>query len=297
MKNIYILSLFLALFVLNTSCDDDGGTSAIPTSNGAMPNYQVKAGSPAFIDVFNVDDLSLQFSVGVGIGEPTSFDLKAIYLAASGDIYGPVTLDENVTTFPKDYSFTSTDIYSAFTELSGPSDFEVGDVLKLFPTFYFADGSSLDILNNQGKENYYAADFNTFPDLNLRLEYPVACSSNLGGTYTVLSSGSSTDSGPTPDENPIVDYPYTVVLTDNGGGNYTISDGFAGLYLLWYDIYGISSEYPGNFTDICGELSGTWGEPFGTDVILTGTVNPDGTLSITWTNGYDDTADAVYTKQ
>lgn len=297
MKNTYILSLFLALFVLNTSCDDDGGTSAISLKTGAMPNYQIKEGSPAFIDVFNVDDLSLQFSVGVGIGEPTSFDLKAIYLAASGDIYGPVTLDENVTVFPKDYSFTSTNIYSAFTELSGPDDFSVGDVLKIFPTFKFADGSSLDILNSNGQENYYAADFNQYSDLNPKLQYPVACSSDLGGTYTVLSSGSSTDPGPAPDINPIVDYPYTVVLTDNGGGNYTISDGFAGLYLLWYDIYGITGETPGNFTDICGELSGTWGEPFGTDVTLTGTVNPDGTLSITWTNGYDDTAEAVYTKQ
>jgi len=297
MKNIYKLSLFLALFALNTSCDDDGGTSAIATTNGAMPNYQVKAGSPAFIDVFNVDDLSLQFSVGVGVGEPTSFDLKAIYLGASGDIYGPVTLDENATTFPKEYSYTSSDIYSAFTELSGPDDFEVGDVLKIFPSFKFADGSTLDILNNKGQENYYASDFNQYSDLNLRLEYPVACSSNLGGTYTVLSSGLSTDPGPSADVNPIVDYPYTVVLTDNGGGNYTVSDGFAGLYILWYDIYGITGETPGNFTDICGELSGTWGEPFGTDVIVTGTVNPDGTLSISWENGYGDNADAVYTPQ
>ena len=129
------------------------------------------------------------------------------------------------------------------------------------------------------------------------MEFVVSCPSDLAGTYTVLSSGSSTDSGTPPGTNPIVDYPYTVVVTDNGGGNYTISDGFAGLYILWYESYGISSEYPGNFTDICGELSGSWVEPFGTDVTLTGMVNPDGTLSISWINGYDDTADAVYTPQ
>jgi len=297
MKNIYILSLFLAVFALNTSCDDDGGTSAVPTTNGALPDFAVVAGSSAFIDLTGLDDLKLQFTVGVGVGEPTSFDLKAFYLTVDGYLYGPIVLDAGVTTFPKEYSITGTDLVGAFSELSSADDIQVGDVLKLFTSYTFKDGSQIDILNSKAEPNYLASDFNTYSDFTVKLEYVVSCPSDLAGTYTVLSSGSSTDSGPTPDENPIVDYPYTVVLTDNGGGNYTVSDGFAGLYILWYDIYGISGETPGNFTDICGELSGTWGEPFGTDVTVTGTVNPDGTLSITWINGYDDTADAVYTPQ
>ncbi len=298
MKNTSILSLFLALSTLHISCDDDGGSSTIETKNGAMPNYQIKPGSPAFIDVANLDALSLQFSVAIGIGDPISFDLKALYIKASGAIYGPVNLDNNASTFPMDYSYTSSDIYSAFTELNSASDIQLGDVLKIYPTFYFTDGSTLDVLNNKGEPNYYAADFDTFPDLNFKLEYPVACSSNLGGNYTVLSSGTSTDPDVSAANNPVVDYPYNVVITDNGGGNYTISDGFAGLYFLWYeDLYGITSEISGNFIEICGELSGTWKEPFGTDVVLTGSVHPDGSLAITWINGYDDTADAIYTPQ
>ena len=279
MKNIYILGLFLALFVLNTSCDDDGGTSAINTTNGALPDFKLTAGSPSFIDLTGLDNLNLQFTVGVGVGEPTSFDLKAFYQTVDGDLYGPIILDAGVTTFPKEYSITGTDIVAAFSELSSADDIQVGDVLKFYTSYTFKDGSKLEVLNSKGEPNYYAPDFNAYPNFTVKLEFVVSCPSDLAGTYTVLSSGSSTDSGTPPGTNPIVDYPYTVVVTDNGGGNYTISDGFAGLYILWY------------------ESSGSWVEPFGTDVTLTGMVNPDGTLSISWINGYDDTADAVYTPQ
>lgn len=119
----------------------------------------------------------------------------------------------------------------------------------------------------------------------------------IPGVYSVRSTGASTDSGPTPDENPISNYPYTVTITATGGGNYRMSDGYGGLYLLWYDIYGINREYPGVFTDICGDLSGTYVEPFDTNVIITGKVNDNGTLSIRWENGYGDFGSGIYTKQ
>jgi hypothetical protein len=76
-----------------------------------------------------------------------------------------------------------------------------------------------------------------------------------------------------------------------------MSDGYGGLYLLWYDIYGITAENAGVFTDICGELSGTYQEPFGTAVIITGTVNDNGTLLIRWENGFGDFGSGIYTKQ
>jgi len=76
------------------------------------------------------------------------------------------------------------------------------------------------------------------------LEYVVSCPSDLAWHLPVLSSGSSTDSGPTPDmKNPMLILQYTVVLTGQWwlGKLITVSDGFAGSVILYgYDIYGIS---------------------------------------------------------
>lgn len=296
MKNIHILSLILALFVLNTSCDDDGGTSVIETTNGALPDFKLVAGSPAFIDLTGLDNLNLQFTVGVGVGTPISFDLKAFYVTVDGDLYGPVTLDSGITTFPKEYSLTNTDIIGAFSELTSPDDIALGDMLKLYTSYTFADGTILEVLNGKAEPNYYAADFNQITDFKISLDYIVSCPSDIGGNYSVISNGSSTDGAPV--NNPLVDFAYDVVITDNGGGNYTISDGVAGVYQDWYcGPYGYCFETEGTMTDICGNLSGSWTESFGCEINLTGTVNPDGTLSIEWENCFGDTASAVYTPQ
>ena len=294
MKKIYILSLFLALFALNTSCDDDGGSSVIPTKNGVLPDFNKIAGSSDFIDVTDLDAFNLQFTVGVGVGDPTSFDLKAYYQTVDGNLYGPVTLDTDITSFPKEYSLTSTDLFDAFSELNVAEDFQAGDVLKLFTSFVLKDGTQLEMLNNKAQPNYYAPDFEHYEAFNVKMEYAVSCSSNIKeGTYTVVSNGTSTEPGIPP----AVDYSYEVTITADGGGNYTISDGVAGLYIHWYSGFGYTFETPGKFSDICGSLSGSWTEGFGTTVELTGTLNDDGTLSISWSNGFGDVADAVYTPQ
>lgn len=118
------------------------------------------------------------------------------------------------------------------------------------------------------------------------------CPSDLGGIYHVISNGENTDGQPA-----AVDIEYTVTVTDLGNGQYTISDGYAGVYMFWYGIYGIDFEVEGNFSDSCGSLSGDWVGPFGSTAILTGTDNEDGTLTIRWSNGFGDYIDAEYTKQ
>lgn len=293
MKKIHILTFILALFLLNTSCENDGGSSVIKLRNGALPDFNLVAGSDDFIDLTGFDNLSLKFTVGVGTGEPTSFDLKAFWQTAGGDLYGPVTLDANVTSFPKEYSISNTDILSAFSELNSSEDINVGDKLMLYTSFKFADGSVIEILDSNAKPNYYAADFSQIQDYKIEFNYVVSCPSNLGGTYEVISNGENTDGQPF-----FTDLAYTITLTDNGGGNYTISDGVAGAYQFWYcSPYGYCFETAGNFTDVCGSLSGSWTESFGCEIILNGNVNADGTLSIRWDNCFGDFADAVYTPQ
>lgn len=120
------------------------------------------------------------------------------------------------------------------------------------------------------------------------------CPSDLAGTYSVLTSGQSTDGAAA---DPVVDLPYTVTITKTGTNTYSVSDIFAGIYIEWYcDAYGLCDETEGSFTDVCGILSSSFTEPFESDASLSGTNNGDGTLTISFENGFGDTATSVYTK-
>ena len=132
------------------------------------------------------------------------------------------------------------------------------------------------------------------PELTINIIF--FCSTDLAGTYAVVSNGTSTDGAPA--NNPIVDFAYEVEIVKTGDLSYSISDAFAGVYIDWYCTpYVYCFETPGEFSDVCGVLSGAFADGFGSDVVLTGTNNNDGTLTISWSNGFGDTATATYTKQ
>ncbi|PHS03772.1 MAG: hypothetical protein COA88_15050 [Kordia sp.] len=124
------------------------------------------------------------------------------------------------------------------------------------------------------------------------------CVSDLGGTYTTSTTAGTADGN----EN-VVPLPFasTVIITDNGNGNYTMSDFSAGIYAAWYTgVYGgADSIASGQFQDICGSLSGAFTGVYSEDnIVLTGTDNGDDTLTITWESlTYGEIATATYTKQ
>lgn len=246
MKNIYIVSLLLALFVLNTSCDDDGGTSAIATTNGALANVALAAGSPEFIVNTTFADLELEFQVDISVGDPQSFDLKALYKTIEGTIYGPVTIDANVTSFPKDYVISGSEVIDAFTEISSSADMNAGDNVLFYPSFTMKDGTILETLNTSGEPNYYAADFNLIGNNVYFLAYPVTCAPQPG-VYRIDMHDSYADGWQTNDGNggnglqlildgeivaevglcnPYVDSPYDCVGDySNGTATVTIPEG------------------------------------------------------------------------
>ena len=119
---------------------------------------------------------------------------------------------------------------------------------------------------------------------------------SIAGTYDVVTNGESTDPGPT--NNPLVDFASTVVVTDNGNGTYTFSDGWAGVYVEWYTMYGYTFLEEQTITlTPCLDLTGAWIDGFGGSNALSGTVNTDGTLSIRVANSFGDVVDQVYTIQ
>jgi hypothetical protein len=297
MKKIKLIFTLLAAAVLATSCANDGGDSNIALETGAVPNIVKIASTDAFINLLGIqsgETIDLGLTVSIGQGEVQSMDIVLYYITGSKVYKG--TFESNITTFPTELRLSQTDIINVIPELNSVADFKLGDQLKLSAILTLKNGKKVNILNDDSSPNY-GQDIANSDKFSVLQSYFVSCPSDLAGTYSVLSSGESTDGGPSADENPISNYPYTVTVTATGGGAYTMKDAFGGLYILWYDIYGLTFEVEGNFTDVCGTISGTFSDPFGGTVNYTGTANADGTLSIRWDNSFGDFGEGVYTKQ
>lgn len=295
MKKIKYIVLIAIVTLINFSCEKDGGTSVQPLEEGVVPNISKDASTDAFLDLLKINDgndVSISFNASVAQGNPKSTDVVGVYRTITGDVYN-ATLFSNAT-LPATLTISVSDIVAAFSELNSTSDIMLGDVLSITTSFTRTDGVVLNIINNDGTANY-SNNIKNSGIVNVVIDYPVSCPSDIGGNYTVVSSGFSTDGAPV--NNPLVNFSYDIVLTDNGGGAYTISDGVAGVYQDWYCApYGYCFETEGTFTDVCGTITGSWTEAFGCSIELTGTVNSDGTLTIEWSNCFGDTIEeAIYT--
>ena len=129
------------------------------------------------------------------------------------------------------------------------------------------------------------------------LKITASCPSDLAGEYSAETSGTSTD-GCCPG---VVTAMSDVTITGSNG-DYVISDFSTGLYFTWYSVYGITEGMQTDGTlnaslkDVCGSITGTAAEPFGTEVTIEGSVDNDtGVITYTWVNGYNDTATVTLT--
>ncbi|MBC3759359.1 hypothetical protein H7U19_13150 [Hyunsoonleella sp. SJ7] len=292
MKNFKYLFYLLAVTVLSVSCENDGGTSVIPLNDGAVPNMTKSATTDAFFNLIrlnNGENVSVSFNAEVAQGTPASADIIGIYNTADGNTYS-ATLFSDVS-LPQDFTISISDLVSAFAELSTSDDIKVGDALTLSARFTMADGTVLNILNDDGSSGT-GANIRTTVLFTTVITYPVSCPSDLAGEYSAITNGDNTDGQP-----PAVDLAYDVTITDQGGGIYTISDFPAGAYILWYTVYGLTFEQEGTFTDVCGAISATFADAWGQDVPATGTVNENGTITLTWSNPWGDFATTILTKK
>lgn len=264
MKNVINKVLFFILAaVLFASCDKNDivtydGPAIASFTGGKSVNAFVKDG----------EDGSFQIEVGV-----TS--------VSNVDRTYNVVVDPSSTATPDQYTIESTVVIPANEYLG---------YVTVTPNFENASttGSTL-VLNLQSDGSGEVGFQDTFT-ANIFKQ----CDSDLAGTYSVLTSGQSTDGAAAA---PVVDLAYTVTLTKTGEITYSVSDIFAGIYIDWYCApYGYCVETKQTITDVCGKISGTFTEPYGTTAVVTGTDNGDGTLTISFSNGYGDTATSVYTK-
>lgn len=293
MKNFKLFLITIALATFTISCEDDGGTSNFVSLDlGAVPNMTKSSSTDAFYNLIklnNGENVSVTFNAEVAQGDPASADVVGIYTTASGAVYSS-TIFSNVT-LPQEFNLSVNDIIAAFSELNDPSDIQVGDNIALTTRFTMNDGTVLNILNNDGTSGT-GANIQTTVLFTTVINYPVSCPSDLGGVYDVISNGENTAGIP-----PAVDFPYTITLTDNGGGSYTMSDFAAGVYILWYTGFGLTFEQPGTFTDVCGTIGGDFTDAWGQTVPVTGSVNEDGTIDLRWDNPWGDFNDSILTPQ
>lgn len=185
-------------------------------------------------------------------------------------------------------------------DLGDQGSVDVGLTLGAQQTGILSESWSFPAVLNTGSvcvgNHYYMAsitksgDSYTFAGLG---ETPVT--PPVGGLYEAISAGTSTDGAPV--NNPIADFAYDVTITDNGDGTYEVSDVFAGVYEDWYCApYSYCFETPVTWTrDPCEDLSSSWVDGFNCPGSLTGTVNADGTLSVSWSNCFGDAGTAEYT--
>ena len=193
MKKFKLIFTFIAVSLAFLACENDGGDSKLNLEVGAIPNITKSATADAFIDLIainNNEPISLTFTVDVAQGDVKSLDVIMFYKKPTA-IYKAV-LAANVTEFPKEYTISQSDIISAFAEINSADDFEIGDKLIITAELTLMNGKVIVIYNNDGSTNV-GIDITNSPLYDFSQTYNVACPSDLGGTYNVVSSGASTD--------------------------------------------------------------------------------------------------------
>lgn len=251
MKNIFnrLLVYSLPVFVLfATSCVDDEPLIYTGPSLVHFPT------ASANFTVEQGGDVGYDLVVGVTAAEPQDRTFTiAVNTTSSTAIEGVhVTFPSKSVVIPAGEVLGRVEVNAVFENLDEP----VSLVLNLV-------------------EDAASASFRQSFTLNLNR----FCASELAGEWsgtTVLSSPTLT----------ITDYELTLTATSTNGV-YTLSDITGGLYASGYG----TRDNPVTLVDVCGELS-VIDQPdvvYGGDVFnATGTVNQNGSLTLSWSNGYGD---------
>lgn len=193
MKNIKLILTFLLLAAVTVSCDTDGGESELDLRVGAIPDITQNEDLATilnFLDLQEGIDSDFGFTVEVEQGDVTSADVVALYQKANGDLYGPVTLEEGITEFPSEFSYSTTEMVNAFSELNSLEDFELGDVLIITAKLYLQDGTEINMWDEDGR--LYGSDLHSASIYNVASYYSVGCplDESFLGEYRITVEGS-----------------------------------------------------------------------------------------------------------
>lgn len=260
MKKILFLSILL-VSVCFSGCLEDNEFATVNVSSAAT--IDVPSSQPFIFGATESIELEIDLTEFSDPGLVTSVSVLKHFTGTGATV---ADLDAgSITTFPSTLTLTLEDLLSGIG-LGSSADLGPGDEWTFTYKVNLTDGRVLK------------------PARSTSVAF--SCVSDLAGTYEAVTSGSIG-----------ADYPYEVTLTETAtSGVYEVSDITFGLYP---DGYG-ASENPANITDVCDNIT-LKDQPdtvYGGDVFNgTGKVNGDGTISLTWSNGYGDNGVTTLTKQ
>jgi hypothetical protein len=315
MKNLLkysILTLVALVVIALNACEEErwGNIPNLDNNIGAVTLVNVNP-DKTFYNALNdlaTEEVEFQLDVdGFEITEINSIDVELIFtendatLDAEGNpadvTYDPVLVSNvDASTLPATITFSATEALTAIQTFKPGftiDSLEVGDGFNLIFPINTADGRRLttalssELCNEPVQPSFGGCNVAWF----------ISCPSDIPtGTYnTTVTTAQSTDGCCTA---PITDFKSTVAITSPSTGVYSVDDIFAGLYIEWYDVYGLTFKVPQNFSDVCNNLTTSFIDPFGGAVIMTGTYDPaTGAINFDGSNEFGDTWKMVWTPQ
>lgn len=264
MKNRYInISIIVLLIMLVFGCETNEDELMQPYTTGAVfPEItEVKS---SFFDILDVNNTYIDFTVDVDNEIAESVTIEKTYRATKTEI-------GTYTTTPVVINVTAE---QAVADIDGVSvdDLELGDVFL----FEVITTSKSGVRSRS----------------NVIVNAPVACKSDLGGTFNfstvVTSVGDGGDIGGC--TNPVTG---EGAFVEDGAGFYRVSDATFGQYdCAWGDTPAVGVT----ITDVCNSLAVGGSDQYG--LIYTFYIKSnDGTnLELEWSNDYDDKGVSVLTR-
>jgi len=184
MKKIkYIAVTFILAIMMVTSCTDDGGSSVIDLTEGAVPNVQKTAGTEKSL---NYAALSTGGSIKIGVtlsvarGDVASMNIVGYY--TKGTKVEKAVLTTGVTTFPTSVTYTEQDLYKAFTILNSPTDWGIADKLVISADITLKNGTVIKMFSDKG-EKLFGADISNALIFSASQTYIMACPLNDASTF------------------------------------------------------------------------------------------------------------------
>lgn len=260
-----------------------------------------------FLDFQNLSNARFVFDVYSSNKDLNKVEFLLTYVTVDSTYaeFPAITLSQSdFATGSLHYDFTADEI-AAFVGKTA-ADLEGGDLFnfrtrvtlndgRVYPTLVLDDvtigGTVRDFTNiDAGIDNNTA-----FASFTSRFGTFVGCPSNLAGTYTTVTTATSTD--------PCCPDPITVnssvTFTRTGPTTYRVTNFSAGTYDAWYCMpYNLCNANSFNglgstMLDVCGNV--TWTADYWTSR-GTGSIDGSGKITVNWENEFGDAGTTVFTR-
>lgn len=188
MKNIKILFTSLLFTVIAISCDNDGGTSVINVTEGAIPDLRKESTTDQGINIIalqNNEDINLGLNLKIATGQVASMNVVG-YFTQSGVVKKAV-IQSNVSSFPAKLSYKTADLVKAFPTFKS---FGLNDKLIISADLTLTNGTVIKTFNDDGTPNY-GADIANSTIWKVSQTYTALCpledASLFDGNYEVIT--------------------------------------------------------------------------------------------------------------